>query len=249
MKFKKAMLNETLSLEVKMKLTNKILIAAFILVLVATTVLAIKLTGVVKFTPQPMRNGFAEEIKHIAGVSQLEISGKYEVNIHKGDKDSINIWGPDLLVRKYSEVSVENGRLTIKSKVNLSEYAPGVWIRIYLKNLKSLKVSEQATVDVKNMIGDTLKISASKNANVKLQSSTYNESFVNVYDNSIVSLEKTKNANVHLEKSAMLIMNLDGGSCSGSQESESLFIVNGKIWHYKAWVSDKVAPKFSEVKK
>ena len=232
-----------------MKLTNKILIAAVALVLVATTALAIKLTSVVRYTPQPMKNGFTEEIKHIAGVNQLEISGKYEVDIHKGDKDSINIWGPDLLVHKYSEVSVENRKLTIKSKVNLSEYGTGVWIQIYLKNLKELKVSKETAVDVKNMVGDTLKISASKSANVKFQSSTYNESFVNVYDNSIVSLEKTKNANVHLEKSAMLIMNLEGGSCSGSQESESLFIVNGKIWRHKVWVSDKVAPKFSEVKK
>jgi hypothetical protein len=243
------MLNETLSLEVKMKLTNKILIVAFVLVLAATTALAIKLTGVVKFTPQPMKNGFAEEIKYIAGVNKLEICGKYEVDLHKGDKDSINIWGPDLLVRKYSEVSVKNGKLTIKSKVNLSQYATGVWIRIYLKNLKELKVSEETAADVKNMAGDTLKIFASKTANVKFESSTYNESFINVYDNSIVSLEKTKNASVHLEKEAMLIINLDGGSCSGSQDPESLFIVNGKIWRHKVWVAEKTAPKFSEVKK
>lgn len=232
-----------------MKLTNKILIAVFVLVLAATTALAIKLTGVVKYTPQPMKNGFAEKIKHIEGVNKLEICGKYEVDINRGDKDSINIWGPDLLVQKYSDVSVKKGKLTIKSKVNLSKYATGVWVRIYLKNLKELTVSEGTAADVKNIIGDTLKISADKAASVKFENSSYNESFINVYDNSTVSLEKTKNANVYLEKSAMLIMNLDGGSCSGSQETESLFIVNGKIWRHKVWVAEKDALKFSEVKR
>jgi len=232
-----------------MKLTNKVLIGVFVLLLAATTALAIKLTSVVKYTPQPMKNGFAEVIKNIEGVNQLEISGRYEVDIQKGDKDSINIWGPDLLVHKYSEVSVENGKLTIKAKVNLSEYATGVWVRIYLKNLIELKVSEETAVDTKNMIGDTLKLFASKTANVKLESSSYNESIINVFDNSTVSLEKTKNATVHLEKSAMLIMNLDGGSCNGSQDPESLFIVNGKIWRHKVWVAEKVASKFGEVKR
>lgn len=228
MKYKKAMLNETLSLEVKMKLTNKILIAAFVLSLAATTLLAIKLTSVVKYTPQPLSKEFIEFGNRFGALKQLEINGGYEITIKKSDVDSLKIWGPDLLIRNYTVIEERNGRLKIESKVNLGNYPFGMHLMLFTKNIQSLIIKKGALLQMTNMESDSIKIIAQDSSIVKLSNCNYRYANLTTSDRSIISMEKTNEANVSLKNESMIVVDVGDTGLIGRKDKLATLIVNGK---------------------
>ncbi|KAF0141675.1 MAG: hypothetical protein FD122_1230 [Stygiobacter sp.] len=204
MKFKKTMLNETLSLEVKMKLTNKILIAVFALSLAATTLLAIKLTSVVEYTPQPFRKTFVEMTKKFS-----QITGGYNLEVFMSDKDSLEFYGPDLLVKKYSVIEEQNGKLKIESKVNLAYYPYYLRLKLHVKDLKKISLKNGASINMWQMKGDSLKIVAKDTAIAKVSGSEYKYARLEALGNSIISLEKANSASFALKDEGMIVLNAD----------------------------------------
>ncbi len=232
------MLNETLSLEVKMKLTNKILIAVFILLLVATAALAIKLTRVVEFTPQPIRKTFVEITKKYSQINELEINGGYTLQIYESDKDSLKLFGPDLLVTKYSEIAEQKGKLKIESKVNLANYPYYMLIKLYVRKLEGINVQKGATLQMWEVKGDTIEVIAKDSSIVKIGGCDYKYARLDAADRSIISIEKTNEASVRLKNESMLIINVGPGGVSGSKDKGATLIANGKKFDYPAFVAE-----------
>lgn len=222
------MLNETLSLEVKMKLTNKILIVAFVLILVATTSLAIKLTSVVEYTPQPLNKEFIEFENRFGALKQLEINGGYEITIKKSDVDSLKIWGPDLLIRNYTVIEERNGRLKIESKVNLGNYPFSMHLMLFTKNIQSLIIKNGALLQMMNMESDSIKVIAQDSSIVKLSNCSYRYANLTTSDRSIISMEKTNEANVSLKNESMIVVDVGNGGLIGRKDKLATLIVNGK---------------------
>lgn len=221
-----------------MKLTNKILLASFGLVLIATTALALKLTSVVEYTPQPMKESFIGFAKSYSRINELEISGGYNVEVFKSDKDSLDFFGPDLLVKKHSIIEEKNGKLKIESKVNLAHYPFFLRIKIYAKNLESISAKNGVTLNIWNMEGDLLKVSAKDSSIVKVSGSKYKYARLDANDRAIISVEKTTGADVSIKDQGMIVVNVGSNGLSGSKTKEATLIANGKIVDQNVLVSE-----------
>lgn len=233
------MLNETLSLEAEMKLTNKILIGVFALLLAATTVLAIKFTSVVKYTPQPFKEKFVEITKKYSLINELEINGGYELQIYESEKDSLKFFGPDLLVTKYTEIIEQNGKLKIESKVNMANYPYYLLIKLYVRRLEGINVRKGATIQMWEVNGDTIKIIAKDSSIVKIGGCDYKYARLDASDQSIISLEKANEVSIRLKNESMLIISVGPDGMSGSKDKDATLIANGKKFDYPTFVAER----------
>lgn len=221
-----------------MKLTNKILIAAFVIVLAATTAMAIKLTSVVRYTPQPFRKTFVEITKKFLQISELEISGGYNIEVVKSNKDSLEFFGPDLLVKKYSVIEEQNGKLKIESKVNLAYYPYYLRIKLHVKDLEKISLKKGAAINMWQMHGDSLEVQVQDSSVARISGSEYKYVELEAIDTAIISLEKTEVAKISVNDKSMVVTNVGVNGIRGSKDIGATLIVNGKKYNHNDFVSD-----------
>jgi hypothetical protein len=238
MKYKKAMLNETLSLEVKMKITNVILLIAFALLLVATTGLALKLTRVIEYTPHPFKEKFVGLTKRYTRISELEISGGYNIEVSMSKKDSLEFYGPDLLVKKYSVIEEQNGKLKIESKVNLAYYPYYLRIKLYVKDLERLSLKNGATINMWQIKGDSLEVIAKDSSLARISASEYKYAQLEAGNRAIISLEKTDAAKVSVKDQSMVVINISENGISGMLDKGATLIANGKKINHNVLIAN-----------
>jgi hypothetical protein len=117
--------------------------------------------GVKVITPSKVN---ISENREVSGFTTIEFSTIGKINIMQGDKESLNISGPDNLVPEIV-TSVSNGALTIGNKENitfnpLSNENP-LTFTIVVKDLTSLAVSGAGDVQIETLSTPSMNISLS----------------------------------------------------------------------------------------
>ena len=117
--------------------------------------------GVKVITPS---NVNMSENRDVSGFTAIDFRTLGKINILQGDKESLNISGPDNLVPEITS-TVSNGTLTIKTKENLTVTSlpssnPLVFTIVVI-NLTDLKVSGLGDIQIETLSTPSLKIDMS----------------------------------------------------------------------------------------
>jgi len=96
--------------------SRNVFIALVFLVILSISCNILTNTGVKVITPS---NVIISENREVSGFTAIEFSTLGKVNIIQGDKESLNISGPDNLVPEVI-TEVRNGILIIRTKANLN---------------------------------------------------------------------------------------------------------------------------------
>jgi len=117
--------------------------------------------GIKVITPS---NVNISENRDVSGFNAIEFSTIGKINLMQGDKESLNISGPDNLVPEIS-ITVSNGTLIIKTKDNitvapLSSENP-LTFTIVVKDLTSLMVSGAGDIQMETLSTPSLDINMS----------------------------------------------------------------------------------------
>lgn len=128
--------------------------------------------GVKVITPSKVN---ISENRDVSGFSAIDFSTIGKINLMQGDKESLNISGPDNLVPEISSV-VSNGTLIIKTKENitispLNNQNPLVFT-IVVKDLTSFKISGAGDVQMETLSTPSLDINLSGAGNVVMNQLT-----------------------------------------------------------------------------
>lgn len=212
-----------------MKMTNKVLLILFVLLLSASTYIGVTLTNIIEFVPNPFKERFYEEQKTINHVTSVSISGGYDVEIYKSNNDSIKILGPDQLVEKYSIISTKNGEFKVQSKLDLHQYSIGVRIELHLKKIEKIFASGGSKITVRGLSGDSLAISTYDSSLVMTTQCMFNNVNTVSKQNSIIGLEQTRNASVEVNEKSTLVIRMNGGYLSGTKSSKATLHSSGPI--------------------
>ena len=152
---------------------------------------------------------------HLDDFNNLEISGRYDVEIKRADSNYVEITGPDLLVKKYSWTSEENGNLKISSRIDLGKYLQGVRVFIYAKDISKINLSSGAVVTIVDWNAENLNVFTSDTAMITIMGELQNVS-VNTKDNSMVIIDNTVNADIDLNGNSQVSLSMYGGVLKGT---------------------------------
>ena len=157
---------------------------AFISLLVITMLLTscsvLSNVGVKVITPS---NVLISENREVSGFKAIEFSTFGKINIMQGDKESLNIAGPDNLV---SEIvtTVNNGSLIIKTKDNVTvtsfNNADILTFTIVVKDLTSLAVSGAGDVQIETLSTPSMSLSLSGAGKVQQNQITTDNLTINI---------------------------------------------------------------------
>lgn len=131
--------------------SRNVFIALVFLVIFSISCNILTNTGVKVITPS---NVIISENREVSGFTAIEFSTLGKVNIIQGDKESLNISGPDNLVPEVI-TEVRNGILIIRTKENLNINPLGsdnpLTFTIVAKELTSLSVSGAGDVQIETL--------------------------------------------------------------------------------------------------
>jgi hypothetical protein len=138
-----------------------VFVTLIILSLLLTSCSVLSNAGVKIITPS---NVTTSENRDVSGFNAIEFSTFGKVNIIQGDKESLNISGPDNLVPEIS-TTVNNGTLVIKTTNNISVPTLGtenmMTYTIVVKELTSLSVSGFGDVQIEALSTPSMNIDMS----------------------------------------------------------------------------------------
>jgi hypothetical protein len=141
--------------------TRTIITALVFLALLSISCNILTNTGVKLITPS---NVIISENRDVSGFNAIEFSTMGKINLMQGDKESLNISGPDNLVPEII-AEVRNGTLMIKTKENINVAALGsnnpLTFTIVVKDLLSLSVSGVGDVQMETLSTPSLDINMS----------------------------------------------------------------------------------------
>lgn len=215
-----------------MKLTNKILLIAFVAILIATTAFAIKLTNIVEYTPQPFKEHFDVVKKRFSKLREIEISGEYNIQVIADEKDSLELFGPDLLIKKHSVIEEQNGSLKIKSKVNLSNYPFIMSLKIYARKLELISLKNGAFLQMYKMNGDSIRLQSQDSSVAKISNGHFKYARIEASGKSMISLEKAGSASFNLKDESVLIINSDKILNERSTKEPKTEAITNKSFHF-----------------
>jgi hypothetical protein len=136
--------------------------------------------GVKVITPS---NVNTSENRDVSGFNAIEFSTLGKINIMQGDKESLNISGPDNLVPEIS-TTVSNGTLIIRNKENItvSPLSNGnpLTFTIVVKNLTSLNVSGVGDIQLETLSTPSMEINLSGAGNVVMNQLTTDSLNINL---------------------------------------------------------------------
>lgn len=136
--------------------------------------------GVKVITPS---NTIISENRDVSGYNAIEFSTLGKVNILQGDKESLNISGPDNLVPEIV-TTVNNGTLVIKTKENITitslNLENTLTFTIVVKGLNSLSVSGVGDVQVETLSPPSMDLSLSGAGKVQMNQLTTGSLKVNL---------------------------------------------------------------------
>jgi len=141
--------------------TRPIFISVVFLAILSVSCNLLTNTGTKLITPS---NVIISENRDVSGFSAIEFSTFGKVNIMQGDKESLNISGPDNLVPEII-AEVRNGTLIIRNKENININPLGsdnpLTFTIVVKDLTSLAVSGAGDVQVETLSTPSMNIDMS----------------------------------------------------------------------------------------
>lgn len=136
--------------------------------------------GVKVITPS---NTIISENRDVSGFTAIEFSTFGKINIIQGDKESLNISGPDNLVPEISS-AVSNGTLIIKTKENITVTSFNstniLTYTIVVKDLTSLAISGAGDVQVETLSTPSMVLSLSGAGRVQMNQLTTDRLNVNI---------------------------------------------------------------------
>ena len=106
---------------------------------------------------------------NLADFSELSCKGNGKVFIQKGDANRV-------IMSSASTYTEDNGEL----KIDLNNEQ----IVLYVKQLKTMNISEKIEIEIENSGGQALTINLKDDANLKISLSMYNSLEINAFDNS-----------------------------------------------------------------
>ncbi len=141
--------------------TKILCISLLILSMLLASCSVLSNAGVKVITPS---NVNMSENRDVSGFTAIDFSTLGKVNILQGDKESLNISGPDNLVPEIT-TTVSNGTLTIKTKENITVTSlpssnPLVFT-IVVVNLTDLNVSGLGDIQIETLSTPSMKIDMS----------------------------------------------------------------------------------------
>lgn len=218
--------------EGKMKLTNKILLVFFFLLLVAVLVYKIEFNSRVELVPR----AYGKEIRADKKTylknkfsNEYEFNGRFFVILYNRDSMNVSISGPDNLVNNYMQLVQEGNKISISSKIDLSKYWEQIQVHCFVKDVKNIRARGGAIIAFHKFTGDSLKIAAEDSAIVSGLGNKYLTTDIGAKDQSMILLSKTKNASIRLQDSSNVSLTLDGGEISGTVDDGVDFGMDGII--------------------
>ena len=157
-------------------------------IFVSLVILAMLLSGCGVLTNMGVRvitpsNTIISENRDVSGFSAIEFSTFGKINIIQGDKESLNISGPDNLVPEIT-TTVSNGTLTIKTKDNITVTSFNstnlLTFTIVVKDLTSLAISGAGDVQVETLSTPSMDLSLSGAGKVQMNQLTTDSIKVNL---------------------------------------------------------------------
>lgn len=141
--------------------TKALCISLLLVCMILVSCSVLSNAGVKVITPS---NVNTSENRNVSGFTGIEFSTFGKINLMQGDKESLNISGPDNLVPEII-TTVNNGTLIIKTKENitvtpLSSKNP-LTFTIVVKDLTSLKVSGAGDIQMETLSTPSLDINMS----------------------------------------------------------------------------------------
>ncbi|NJD23766.1 MAG: hypothetical protein FIA82_14045 [Melioribacter sp.] len=216
-----------------MKLTNKILLVFLILLVLSVTAYKIVFDSKVELLPNPFDKKTTYTYIKIPiidnNLSEFELRGRFIVNFKQRDTSRVTIEGPDNLINHYLSVEQQGNKFSVHSKIDLSKYSEYIRVYFFIKNLKTIKASGGVVISSEEFTGDTLDVSAYDSSVVRIKYCKLIDAQIMEKDKSMVILDKTKNATIHLYDYSNLLLTLDGGEVNGAIENNTDFGIEGKI--------------------
>ncbi len=152
--------------------TKTIYTCLLLLSMVVTSCSALTNVGIKVITPS---NTIISENRDVSGFKAFEFSTFGKVNIIAGDKESLNISGPDNLVPEII-TTVSNGTLTIKTKNNITVPSLNsenmLTFTIVVKELTSLAISGAGDVQVETLSTPSMVLAMSGAGRVQMSQLT-----------------------------------------------------------------------------
>ena len=157
-----------------------VFISVLLIAALLTSCGLLKSAGVKVITPS---NTIISENRDVSGFSAIEFTTFGKVNIIQGDKESLNISGPDNLVPEIS-TTVSNGKLTIKNIENITITTLSsdkmLTFTIVVKDLTSLAVSGAGDVQIETLSTPSMEINMSGAGKVQQNQVTTDKLNVNI---------------------------------------------------------------------
>ena len=160
--------------------TRPIFISFVFLVILSISCNILTNTGTKLITPS---NVIISENRDVSNFSAIEFSTFGKVNIMQGDKESLNISGPDNLVPEII-TTVSNGTLNIRTKENINVNPLGsdnpLTFTIVVKDLTSLAVSGAGDVQIETLSTPSMNFDMSGAGKVLLNQLTTEKLNINI---------------------------------------------------------------------
>jgi Putative auto-transporter adhesin, head GIN domain len=157
-----------------------IFISVLLIAALLTSCGLLKSAGVKVITPS---STIISENRDVSGFSAIEFTTFGKVNIIQGDKESLNVSGPDNLVPEIS-TTVSNGKLTIKNIENITVTTLSsdkmLTFTIVVKDLTSLAVSGAGDVQIEAFSTPSMDINMSGAGKVQQNQVTTDKLNVNI---------------------------------------------------------------------
>jgi hypothetical protein len=222
---------KTAEAKMKMKLTNKILLILFGFILVTLTVAKVVLEKKIEVNRVPSAPGAKTNRleSNFSDFNVIEIKGKYNATIYKGDFNKIEIEGPENLIFKYTSVEKYGDKVIISSGVDLSKYGQVINVTISVKDIKSVSAYCGSIVELENITADTINITATDSSLVNSAICSFTKANIFAKDNALVFISKTKNAYVQLSNYGRLSLEADGSYVTGTMGDKAEMILTGKV--------------------
>ena len=212
-----------------MRLTNKILLIALVLLLISFTAFRIMFNNRVELVPNPYKKGFTDSTFTLGKISAFEIKGNYYVRFIKSEYDSIKIKGADNLAERYTKIERTGDILSIKALTDLSHYPGMIELTIYAKNIESISASHGSMVTLEKFYDNDFNVTAEDSAIVNASECSFVNLIVSTKDKSVVSIENTVNATVNIHNTSSVFLTVESGEINGSIDENAELILWGDI--------------------
>ncbi|MBO8130808.1 MAG: DUF2807 domain-containing protein [Candidatus Marinimicrobia bacterium] len=223
-----------------MKLTNKILLATFGLILIAIFILLIIIRIQIKDEFSIIDgNGISHIILsnkelHLANFKSIRILIPSSVSVINSKNNSIDISGSETELNNL-KINISDNNLVISSKKNILDFKEKLFIKLSLSHIEKIEVSCPSCINIKNfslksleiLIGEAGKIKGTNNyiKNLKITSKIAgNIDFKNCH---IV------NAVLNLNGKNRVEINMAGGVLRGHVDGSSIITYYGNIKEHK----------------